>query len=229
MPCETIADNDWAGVGAGITVGDEVVKYETKEVRAIRGTEPLSVSKWEKEGWELVGQAQGTLSSTLTFRRPKPKPPWLLIGGAAALAVVIGVGTAVEAANGGGSHPPTSNSTPTARSSPTQASSSPTSASASPSQAPAASTDTLTKGGALVFLADAWKSRFKYGGKVHYLDDSSAVRNPNGSYIITMGADVKNAFGASEHATIRGIVAGTESHPRIVSSTMDLGGQTYDY
>ena len=85
-------------------MSNEVVKYEFEEVRAVRGTEPWSITKWEKDGWELVGQTQGTLSSTLRFRRPKPRPPWLLVGAVAAVVLIVGIGATVEAANGGNSH-----------------------------------------------------------------------------------------------------------------------------
>lgn len=76
------------------------IKYEYKAVRTIRGVDPLVMSKMQKDGWEFVEQAQGTLRSTLTFRRPKKPQPWLLIGTAAAvlviLTVVIGVASALS-------------------------------------------------------------------------------------------------------------------------------------
>lgn len=207
---------------------DEVVKYEFKEVRAIRGMEPRTIAKWEGEGWEFVSQEQSTLSSTLNFRRPKPKPPWILIGAGVAVAVIIAIGAAVASANGGSSHSTHPRATRTATAVPTAS----RNATPLPSQGvppSAAATDTLTGSDAVVFLAEAWKERFKYGGTVHYLADASVIRNPNGTYIITIGADVKNAFGATEHGTIHGIVAGTASHPRIVSSTIDVGGEISDY
>ncbi|MFD7474950.1 DUF4839 domain-containing protein [Streptomyces sp. NPDC059837] len=79
------------------------IKYEYKTVRAVRGTNGLMISKMQKDGWELVEQTQGTLRSTLNFRRPKKPLPWLLIGALAAvlviLAIVIGVASALS---GGG-------------------------------------------------------------------------------------------------------------------------------
>ncbi|MEU9403988.1 DUF4839 domain-containing protein [Streptomyces sp. NPDC048242] len=83
-------------------MADEI-KYEYKAVRTVRGTTGLVISKMQKDGWELVDQTQGTLRSTLDFRRPKKPQPWLLIGAAAAvfvvLAIVIGTATALS---GGG-------------------------------------------------------------------------------------------------------------------------------
>ncbi|SOE65774.1 protein of unknown function [Streptomyces sp. OV198] len=83
-------------------MADEI-KYEYKTVRAVRGTNGLMISKMQKDGWELVEQTQGTLRSTLSFRRPKKPLPWPLIGALAAvlviLAVIIGVASALS---GGG-------------------------------------------------------------------------------------------------------------------------------
>ena len=72
-------------------MADDGVKYETKTVRTIRGAESWTVSKWEKEGWEVVSQSQGKLQTEITIRRPKPKTPWrlLAIGGGALAALVI--------------------------------------------------------------------------------------------------------------------------------------------
>ncbi|MFH8973581.1 DUF4839 domain-containing protein [Streptomyces sp. NPDC017890] len=79
-------------------MADEI-KYEYKTVQTVRGTDGLVISKMQKNGWELVERAQGALRSTLDFRRPKKPQPWLLIGSAAAvlviLAIVIGVGSAL--------------------------------------------------------------------------------------------------------------------------------------
>ncbi|GAA0985137.1 hypothetical protein GCM10009555_060000 [Acrocarpospora macrocephala] len=79
------------------------IKYEYKTVQTVRGTDGLVISKMQKDGWELVEQAQGTLRSTLNFRRPKKPQPWLLIGTAAAVLVILTVviGTA-SALSGGG-------------------------------------------------------------------------------------------------------------------------------
>lgn len=61
------------GRDAGRGAGASGVEYETKVVRAVRGTEGRSEAKWRNEGWELVSQDQGTLRTEMTFRRPRPK------------------------------------------------------------------------------------------------------------------------------------------------------------
>jgi hypothetical protein len=50
------------------------IKYEYKSVQAVRGLENRSIAKAEQEGgWELYDQTQGTLRTTLKFRRVKPE------------------------------------------------------------------------------------------------------------------------------------------------------------
>lgn len=75
--------------------------YETTSVRAVRGRESKTISKWEGEGWELVSRTPGKLQTELHFRRPKPKSRALIYGlaiGAVALviAIIIGIGVATE-------------------------------------------------------------------------------------------------------------------------------------
>lgn len=84
-------------------MADEI-KYEYKTVQTVRGTDGLVISKMEKDGWELVEQAQGMLRSTLNFRRPKKPQPWLLIGTAAAVLVILAtvIGTASALSDGDG-------------------------------------------------------------------------------------------------------------------------------
>ncbi|MEU3070484.1 DUF4839 domain-containing protein [Streptomyces sp. NPDC006906] len=108
-------------------MADEI-KYEYKTVQTVRGTDGLVISKMERDGWELVAQAQGMLRSTLNFRRPKKPQPWLLIGSAAAvlviLAIVIGAASALSDGDGKKGEPdksmaaasekPTAVATPTA-------------------------------------------------------------------------------------------------------------------
>jgi len=80
-------------------MADEI-RYEYKTVQTVRGTDGLVISKMQKDGWEFVEQSQGTLRSTLTFRRPKKPLPWPLIGAAATglviLTVVIGTASALS-------------------------------------------------------------------------------------------------------------------------------------
>ncbi|MFI9804149.1 DUF4839 domain-containing protein [Streptomyces sp. NPDC052301] len=109
-------------------MADEI-KYEYKTVRAVRGTDGLIISKMRKDGWELVEQVQGTLRSTLTFRRPKKPQPWLLIGAAVAvlvvLAIVIGAASALsgggETQEGAGKSAATVSEKPSATPTPTAA------------------------------------------------------------------------------------------------------------
>ncbi|MFD5410208.1 DUF4839 domain-containing protein [Streptomyces nojiriensis] len=79
------------------------IRYEYKTVQTVRGTDGMVISRMQKDGWELVDQAQGMLRSTLDFRRPKKPQPWLLIGTAAAVLVVLAVviGTAAALEDGG--------------------------------------------------------------------------------------------------------------------------------
>lgn len=42
-------------------------------VKALRGREGATRTKWQNQGWEFVNQTQGTLRSELTFRKVKPK------------------------------------------------------------------------------------------------------------------------------------------------------------
>jgi hypothetical protein len=85
-------------------VVDDGGRYESKTVKAMRGTEARSIAKWQKDGWELVDQSTGTLQVTLNFRKRKPPlPVWqMLIGGAVAMILVgiIGVGALLERAGG---------------------------------------------------------------------------------------------------------------------------------
>jgi hypothetical protein len=83
-------------------MADEI-KYEYKTVKTVRGTNGLVISKMQKDGWELVEQAQGMLRSTLNFRRPKKPQPWLLIGTAVAVLVILTIVIgAASALSGGG-------------------------------------------------------------------------------------------------------------------------------
>ncbi|MBY6537592.1 DUF4839 domain-containing protein [Rhodococcus sp. BP-349] len=83
------------------TNADGDVTYESKTVRVVRGTESRTVSKWNKDGWEIASQSPGTLRTEITFRRPAPKShrTLLIIGGgvaAIAIATVIVIGVVTE-------------------------------------------------------------------------------------------------------------------------------------
>lgn len=94
----------------------ETVKYETTSVKTVRGTENLMISKWEKDGWELVTQNTGKLRTELVFRRPKPPFQWkplAIIGG---VLVVLGIfiGIMVAVTGGDKDDTPASADTPSA-------------------------------------------------------------------------------------------------------------------
>jgi hypothetical protein len=94
-------------------------KYEYKSVQAMRGMETRSIAKAQKEGgWELLDQTQGTLRTTLKFRRVKPETflskAWVAFRGlapakqrvvAAGMAILlllaaVGIGTAAAREKG---------------------------------------------------------------------------------------------------------------------------------
>lgn len=83
------------------TTTDGNVSYESKTVRAVRGTESRTISKWTADGWEVVSQAPGTIRTEITFRRPVPKSrrSLFVVGGvvaAVALVTAVIVGTVTE-------------------------------------------------------------------------------------------------------------------------------------
>ncbi|GGF50673.1 hypothetical protein GCM10010922_28230 [Microbacterium sorbitolivorans] len=88
-------------------------EYETRVVRSVRGMENRTISKWEKEGWEVVSQATGKVRSEITIRRAKPKSRLRAIAiagsaAAAALAVVIVIGVISEQRSGNSDEDPSS-------------------------------------------------------------------------------------------------------------------------
>lgn len=60
-----------ARTGSHAPGGD--VEYTFKTAKALRARESATRTKWENQGWEFVGQTQGTLRTELQFRKPKPK------------------------------------------------------------------------------------------------------------------------------------------------------------
>ena len=76
---------------SGSRVADDDGQYEVKTVQAIRGTETRAIAKWQKAGWELVDQNQGTLRTTLNFRRAKPRVPWIPIAVAAGVVLLLAI------------------------------------------------------------------------------------------------------------------------------------------
>ena len=131
-------------------------------VKAIRGREAATKTKWQNQGWELVSQSQGTLRSELNFRKVKPKglgaymaqgyaafrglSPKIQLGllaGVGAL-LLIGISAIVVGSLSGGDAPtPIAAPAPTPATAPAQPSATPTevleepsAASATPSPAP---------------------------------------------------------------------------------------------
>lgn len=167
-------------------MADEI-KYEYKTVQTVRGADGLVISKMQKEGWELVEHTQGMLRSALNFRRPKKPLPRLLIGAVAGgfvvLAVIIGVGAALE--DGGekkdasnkptaatASAEPSATSTPTATGSPTAAVITPQN---SPEFAALLKTPDSCDGANLDFAT-------KYKGRTVAFDGSIVHMAPHGDY-----------------------------------------------
>jgi hypothetical protein len=54
------------------TQGAGGASFEFMAVKTIRGREAKKIAEQQNLGWELVGQTQGTLKTTLNFRRRKP-------------------------------------------------------------------------------------------------------------------------------------------------------------
>ncbi|GAB3302542.1 DUF4839 domain-containing protein [Pseudoclavibacter terrae] len=73
-------------------------KFESKTIRAIRGTESRAIAKWQADGWEVVGQSAGRLNTEIRLRRPQPKKNWFLIGSIAAAAAAFIVFALIMAA-----------------------------------------------------------------------------------------------------------------------------------
>ncbi|MEX3610493.1 DUF4839 domain-containing protein [Rothia sp. LK2588] len=68
-------------------------RYETKVVKAIKGTRASTIKKWESQGWELIGEEAGKIQTTLTFRKPKkPISPLMIVGLIVMVLLVAGMG-----------------------------------------------------------------------------------------------------------------------------------------
>ncbi|MEU8773413.1 DUF4839 domain-containing protein [Streptomyces sp. NPDC048606] len=171
-------------------MADEIT-YEHKTVKAVRGTDGRVISKMREEGWELVEQSQGKVRTTLEFRRPKKPLPRALIvsvaGGFVLLAVVIGIGAALEGggdAEGGADKPSVAGASaaPSAPSTPTAA--------APP--APSAAAEVITTQNSPEFAAllktpdscDQANQDFatKHAGRTIAFDGSIVNVAPHGSY-----------------------------------------------
>lgn len=99
-------------------MADKPVKYQYKTVQTVRGTESLSVSKWQKQGWELVDQTPGKLRTTLRFRKPASYKQWIQLGALMAFVLLaLGMVSIVEAVRGDEENA-TAGDTPSATSTP---------------------------------------------------------------------------------------------------------------
>jgi hypothetical protein len=92
--------------------GDDV-QYEHKTVKSLRGMEARVAAKWEKEGWELVDQADAPmLRTSLTFRRAKKQVPrWAWIAGASVAVVCVAAIITGSILEGSGTPTPSASAT----------------------------------------------------------------------------------------------------------------------
>lgn len=91
------------------------IKYQTQTVKAVRGLEARTAAKWERQGWEVVSQETGRLSSQITLRRPKSKTAWwpfAILGGV--LVGLAGVVIVMTLVTGSETASPASSSSPSA-------------------------------------------------------------------------------------------------------------------
>lgn len=72
-------------------MAEDDAPYEFKFVRAMRGREARTITRWQDGGWEFVRQDQGRLRTEMTFRRVKPRTKWhpWAVAGVLLLALVI--------------------------------------------------------------------------------------------------------------------------------------------
>ncbi len=139
----------------GQPAGDQV-SYLFMTVKAIRGRETATKTKWQNQGWEFVSQSQGTLRSEMNFRRVKPrglgaymaqgyaafrglnpKMQLGLLAGLGALLLMCILGIVVGSLSGGDAPTPTAATATTPATASVQPSAAPTKALEEPSEAPA--------------------------------------------------------------------------------------------
>lgn len=186
----------YVGVGGSPMTGDEA-GFVFKSVHTIRGTEAQTITKLQKEGWEFVTQTREPLMRTkLTFRRQKPKQPWLLWGLGAAAVLIAGL--VLSSIQGGDDAPSSAVPTTVAAETPAGTPSSEPTVEQQPSAPPEGRTDTsvpeqtltvennedlatllsgTATGGEIVenFAAN-------YKGKLIEFDANIAAMNNHGSY-----------------------------------------------
>ena len=107
--------------------------FDFMAVKTIRGREAKKIGEQQNLGWELVDQTQGTLRTTLNFRRPKPETsiskawasfralnPKARLGVVAAavvvllLPIIVGIAGSVGGADAGPNAEPSKSPAPTA-------------------------------------------------------------------------------------------------------------------
>ena len=162
----------------------EDTRYEVTEVKAIRGTESKTITSKQQEGWELVTQQQGRLRTTMTFRRPKPKPPWRLwaaLGGVSVILVgILTVGTLLEEDSDAST---------------TDAVASSSAEQSSPQPAPEQKAEPSSSADPMICETTSWEDTCKFGQTAIYSD---TVRSGEVKLEITVGAPVE--FTPSEDA-----------------------------
>lgn len=62
---------DWSSTGRH--TGAEPARYQFMTVKAIRGREGATKTKWQNQGWVLIEERPGTLRTELSFRKIRPK------------------------------------------------------------------------------------------------------------------------------------------------------------
>ena len=102
-------------------MSEKPIRYETQEIKTLKGLEAKSIEKMEKDGWELVTQDKGKLRTTLLFRKVKqPIPKQIILIGVAAsllLVTVISLG-AIFGDKSSKTHAPEKNSSEKIQSTP---------------------------------------------------------------------------------------------------------------
>lgn len=73
----------------------EETRYEFKTVHTVRGAEARAKAKWQQAGWEFVEQTpESMLRTKLTFRKPAPKRPPLMVMVGVGVLLVVGISVA---------------------------------------------------------------------------------------------------------------------------------------
>ncbi|MFE7889763.1 DUF4839 domain-containing protein [Streptomyces sp. NPDC057412] len=165
-------------------MADEI-KYEYKTVQTVRGTDGLVTSRMQRDGWEFVEQSQGTLRSTVTFRRPKKPIPWPLIGAGAAVLAIIALVIGIAAALSDGGEQRDEAAKPSAAVS-EEPSATPTATAAERAAAEVITPENNSEFAALlkVDTCDAANADFatKYAGRTIAFDGSVVHMAPHGDY-----------------------------------------------